>query len=88
MKTIAIRSRIAAKLKPVKKEKKAPPVVEEEAPPVTKTKIQKLDVESGAVLAEFASVDEAVEKEGLNLPNLKGALKNGNKYKGTHWKEV
>jgi len=80
MRTRAFRLRLAAKLKPAKKENKVAPPAE--------TKIQKLDVESGEVLAEFASVDEAVEKEELNRPNLLGAIKNGNKYKGTHWKEV
>jgi len=82
-----ILSRIAAKAalaKKAKKAKKAPVAPKVEEP---KT-ILMVDVESGKVLETFASVEEAVEKQELNRPNLLGALKNGNKYKGTHWKEV
>jgi hypothetical protein len=81
MKNRAILSREGAKKVPVKKEKKAP---------VKKVKkeIRMIDPESEEVLATFASLEEAIEEKGLNRPNLIGAIKNGNKYKGSLWQEV
>jgi len=81
MKKRGILSRINAKKSPGKKEAKAPPVVE------TKI-IQMVDTETEEVLEEFSSLEDAIEKQGLNRPNLIGAIKNGNKYKGFHWKKV
>ena len=48
--------------------------------------ILKIDIKDESLIKEFESFDEAVEEEGLNSPNLIGALKNGNKYKGFYWK--
>ena len=64
---------------PAKKEVKAP-VIDEA--------IEMLDIESGEVVETFSSLEEAIEKKELNRPNLIGAIKNGNKYKGFHWKKV
>lgn len=81
MKNRAILSREGAKKVPAKKEKKAP--VKK-----VQTVIRMIDPESEEVLATFASLDQAIEEQGLNRPNLIGAIKNGNKYKGTLWQEV
>jgi hypothetical protein len=79
MKNRAILSRIGAK-SPAKKERKARKVDVQA--------INMVDPESGEILATFVSLDEAVEKEELNRPNLIGAVKNGNKYKGMLWKKA
>jgi hypothetical protein len=81
MKNRGILSRMGAKKAPAKKVKQAP------AKKVEK-EILMIDVETEEVLATFASIDQAVEEKGLNRPNLIGAIKNGNKYKGTLWKDV
>lgn len=47
-------------------------------------KIAMRDPETNEVVEEFESIEQAVEK-GFNLPNLVGAIKNGNKYKGHLW---
>ena len=49
------------------------------------TPIAKLDAESMEVIESFESVDQAIEKLGLNQPNLVRALKNKTKYKGFYW---
>ena len=49
------------------------------------TPIAKLDAESMEVIESFESVEQAVDKLGLNQPNLLRALKNGTKYKGFYW---
>jgi hypothetical protein len=50
--------------------------------------IKKIDPESNEVIGTFESLEDALEKEGLNKPNLIGALKNGTKYKNAIWKEA
>ena len=80
MKNRAILSRMGAKVPTKRKAKKAPPVVKKE--------IVMVDPDTEEVLAEFISLDDAIEKQGLNRPNLIGAVKNGNKYKGMLWKEA
>jgi len=80
MKNRAILSRMGAKVPTKRKEKKAPPVVKKE--------IVMVDPETEEVFATFDSLDDAIEKQGLNRPNLIGAVKNGNKYKGMLWKEA
>ena len=81
MKNRAILSREAAMKVPAKKEKKAAAKKEEK-------KINMIDPESEEILATFDSLDQAIEEQGLNRPNLIGAIKNGNKYKGTLWKNA
>ena len=49
------------------------------------TPIVQLDAESMEVIETFESVDLAVDKLGLNRPNVLRALKNGTKYKGFLW---
>jgi hypothetical protein len=82
MKNRAILSREGAKKIPAKKAKKA-----KKAPP-SEDKINMIDPESGEILATFDSLDKAIEGKGLNRPNLIGAVKNGNKYKGMLWKKA
>ena len=48
--------------------------------------IHRIDIEDESLIKEFESFDKAVEEEGLNPPNLIGALKNGNKYKEFYWR--
>lgn len=47
-------------------------------------KIAMKDPETGDVVKEFESIEQAIE-EGFNRPNIVGAIKNGNKYKGHLW---
>ena len=81
MKNRAILSREGAKRVPAKKAKKAAPAVDERV-------INMIDPESEEVVATFTSLEKAIEEQGLNKPNLIGAIKNGNKYKGMLWKKV
>lgn len=48
--------------------------------------IQKLNIEDESLVKEFESFYKVIEEEGLNPPNLIGALKKGNKYKGFYWR--
>lgn len=50
-------------------------------------KIAKRDLQTGEVVEVFESIDEAIAK-GFNKPNLVGAIKNGNKYKGHLWTTI
>ena len=51
-------------------------------------KLAKVDPETGKVLKTWKTLSGAIKSEKLNRPNLIGAIKNGNKYKGHFWKEV
>ena len=61
-------------------------VVTPKAGLLTKKVVMK-DPETLEVVEEFESVALAVEK-GFRAPNIAGALKNGNKYKGHLWAEI
>jgi len=75
------------KVEKIEKAVVPPPVIDPIDPPELAKKVQKKDVETGKVVETFDSVEAAVEA-GYSLPNLKGAIKNGTKYKGHHWSEV
>lgn len=50
-------------------------------------KIAMRDLVTEEVVEVFESIDEAVMK-GFSKPNLVGAIKNGNKYKGHLWTTI
>ena len=67
-------------------------LAQQEEVPVKKTddpivKIAMKDLVTGEIVEVFESIDEAIEK-GFSKPNLVGALKNGNKYKGHLWTTI
>jgi hypothetical protein len=47
-------------------------------------KIAMKDLETGKVVKEFESIEQAVT-DGFNLPNIVGAIKGNKKYKGYLW---
>ena len=63
--------------------------------PKAKKTVKKTDIHKGIVMKnldgevveEFNAIEDAILK-GYKLPNLRGALKNGNKYKGYLWAYV
>lgn len=88
MKSRAYRARVLSLSKPKKKvvKEKSEEVISEQ-PTKEKQGIKMIDPQTGDVKNEFDSFEAAVEA-GFSLPNLKGAVKNGNKYKGHLWAEV
>lgn len=82
MKNRAILSRIGVRRPAKRKIKTAPPVVKKEK------EIVMVDPETEEIIETFTSLEDAIEKQRLNRPNLIGAVKNGNKYKGMLWKEA
>ena len=85
MTNFAILSRIKARQALAKQE--FVPEVKTDEKTVDLVKIAMRDLETGIVVKEFGSIDEAIA-EGFSKPNLVGALKNGNKYKGHLWTTI
>lgn len=79
--------RIAARGISLAKPVKADKLKESGEKPLLEKKVVMKDPETLEVVKEFESVEKAVE-DGFRAPNIAGAIKNGNKYKGHLWAEI